>query len=149
MEKIEKLLQKLEDNPNNVDLLLQIAETYYDKEDFKNSIRFYQRITELDEENEKAYFNLGAIYGKLALEDIQVDEYWEDHTDEEDFFENAIKNYMNCVEINPENKYAYNNLAIIYDALDWQDKAKEMIEKSLEIDPGQDDLRDMLNELEL
>lgn len=149
MEKIEKLLEKLENNPRNVNLLEDIAEVYYDEGNYKEAIEYFKRITEIEEENEEAYFNLGVIYGKLALEDIQVDEYWENHTDEEDFFENSIKNYLNCIEINPKNKYAYNNLAVLYDALDWTDKAKEMIEKSLEIDSDQDDLRDMLDELEL
>lgn len=146
---IEKKLEKLSNNPKDLDLLEEIADYYMDGNKYKKVIKYYERIREIDEDNENAYFNLGVIYGKMALQDIEIDEYWEDKTDEEDFFENAVKNYLICIELNPENKYAYNNLAILYEAFDWQDKAKEMIDKSLEIDPDQDDLKELRDELEL
>jgi len=148
MEKIEKLLKEFRNNPRNINLLFDISNYYFDNDDYTSAIKFLNKILKIDPENEEAFLNLGIIYGKLALEDITLDEYWEDHTDEENLFENAIKNYLNCIEINPKNKTAYNNLAVIYDALDWNDKAKEMIEKSLEIDPNQKELKEMLDELE-
>ena len=82
-----------------------------------------------------------------ALADGAREELWEDKTDEEDFFENAIKNYLKATELNPDNAHAWNNLGILYKALDWDDKAAEAFERSLKIDPGQKDIMELLNEL--
>ncbi|HOO60455.1 MAG TPA: tetratricopeptide repeat protein [Candidatus Mcinerneyibacteriales bacterium] len=115
--------------------------------DLKKAVELFEKASVMLPDDAELYYNLGVAYGELALEDVAREELWEDKTDEEDFFENAIKNYLKSTELNPDNTHAWNNLGILYKALDWDDKAAEAFERSLKIDPGQKDIMELLNEL--
>lgn len=115
--------------------------------DLKKAVELYEKASVLLPDDAEIYYNLGVAYGELALEDVAREELWEDKTDEEDFFENAIKNYLKATELKPDNAHAWNNLGILYKALDWDDKAAEAFERSLKIDSGQKDIMELLNEL--
>jgi Flp pilus assembly protein TadD len=115
--------------------------------DLKKAVELFEEASVMLPDDAELYYNLGVAYGELALEDVAREELWEDKTDEEDFFENAIKNYLKSTELNPDNTHAWNNLGILYKALDWDDKAAEAFERSLKIDPGQKDIMELLNEL--
>ncbi len=132
---------------NDMEKLSELAYFYADKGDLKKAIEMFEKIVKLDAEDSEAFYNLGVAYGKLAMEDIAKDELWEDKTDEEALFELAVKNYMNALELDPGNKHAHNNLGLLYETMEWTDKAVEEFEASLKIDPSQTDIEKLLKKL--
>lgn len=69
-----------------------LGDSYYNKKDYDNAIKAYQKVIELNPENYKAYYDLGLSYGK------------------KEEYDNAIEAYQKVIEINPENESAYTNL---------------------------------------
>ena len=147
MDKIKELRKKMEEAPDNIETILELAYAYAEKGDYKKAAKYYKKAVEKDEKNGEAYYNLGVLYGRIALKDISVDELWEDKSDEEVAFNSAVNYYLKAIEIDKKNYHAYNNLGILYKAFDWHDKAKECFEKSLEINPEQENIKELLKDL--
>ena len=129
---------------------IQLKEEAYqaaEKGDLHKAVELYEKASLLCSEDADIFYYLGVAYGELALRDISREELWEDKTDEEDYFENAVKNLLKAAEMAPKNYHAWNNLGLLYKALDWDDKAAEAFERSLKIEPGQEDIMEILNDL--
>ncbi len=139
--------KKVEDNPGDAGALSELAYFYADRGELGKAIGTYEKLVEIDPDNAEAFYNLGVAYGRLALEDIAVEILWEDKTDEEDYLENAVKNYLRSLEIDPANIHARNNLGLLYKAMDWPDKAAEEFELSLKTEPDQPEIRKLLDEV--
>ena len=118
-----------------------------EKEEFAEAIRMLGQAIELDAEQPDAHYNLAVIYGLLAMSDLKVEDYFEDHVDEEILLQNAIEGYQSVLELDDKHVAAHNNLATIYALHGERDLAVHELDLSLEIDPDQPDVREQLDEL--
>ena len=119
-----------------------------EQQQFAEAIRTLEQAVELDDERVDAHYNLAVVYGLLAMSDLAVEEYFEDHVDEEIFLQNAIEEYQRVLEIDDTHLAAHNNLATIYALHGERDLAIHELELSLQLDPEQPDAREQLDELQ-
>ncbi|PNV74441.1 tetratricopeptide repeat protein [Leptospira inadai] len=117
---IDALHKGLKYNPNNLDLLFQLAETYYNRGDLLAAEETYRRIVDStpgDSFTETALINLGVILD-------QMERYGEAVT------------YLNRVlDINPKNAKAYYNLGLVYKHTGNGVQSIENFRKSAYLDP--------------
>lgn len=118
-----------------------------DKE-FAEAIRLLELAAELDESQPDAFYNLGVVYGLLAMSDLNHEDYFEDHVDEEILLQNAIEYYQRAIEAEPCHVPAHNNLATIFALHGERELALHELEVSLELEPNQPDIRQQLEELQ-
>lgn len=91
----ESYLKALENNPNDPDLLLKVAnltQSYF-KDDLKTAIDCYSKLLELVEDNSKFYYELGHLYLK-----------------KEDFI-NSVNAFSMAIEKDYDNPFYHNALA--------------------------------------
>ncbi len=122
---------------------VQLAED----EEFGKAIQALRRAIELDGELADAHYNLAVVYGLLAMGDFDVEEFLDDRVDEEMLFQNAIDEYQRVQEIDPDHIATHNNLGTIYALHGERDLALHELERSIELDPDQPEIREQLEEL--
>ena len=106
-----------------------------------------RRAVELRPEDAEAHYNLGVLYGMLCMEDLKVEEFFEDHSDEEIVMARAIHHYELAVQFDPEFFHAYNNLATLHAIHGSYKLAVQALDESLRINPDQPDVKEELAEL--
>ncbi len=84
----------------------------------ETAIKYYEKVIEINPNNETAYYNLGFICQK------------------QNNLETAIKYYEKVIEINPNNERSYYGLGIIYHQKDQLEKAIDYYKKVIKIDPN-------------
>lgn len=75
-EGIEEIEQKLQEDPNNPDLLDWLAFMYYSNNQMDRAIEIYQRALNLNYENETQHYYLGNSFYKMSNIDRAIEE-WE------------------------------------------------------------------------
>ena len=65
---IPEQLKKVQDNPNNIEFILELAESYKASDKIEDAITQYERLAELDPDNPKWYITLGNLYQKTMPE---------------------------------------------------------------------------------
>ncbi|PJZ77315.1 anaphase-promoting complex, cyclosome, subunit 3 [Leptospira neocaledonica] len=121
---INALQKGLKYNPNNLDLLFQLAETYYNRGDLLAAEETYRRIVDStpgDSFTETALLNLGVVLD-------QMERYGE-----------AITYLNRVLDLNPKNAKAYYNLGLVYKHTGNGTQAIENFRKSSYLDP--DDIK--------
>ncbi len=108
-----------EDDRRRQELLRFLAEIYRKAKDYPNAIEVMHKVVELDPENDRVYFSLGALYDESKDKDKTIE-------------------YMRkAVELNPDNASALNYLGYTYAELGVElDRAEELIVRALEIAPN-------------
>lgn len=117
---------------------------------YEESIGYFKRALEIDPKYTASYREMANVYNEIgeadkALETYQkvIDlkpEYWEGYKDLGTYhltngnFNEAIRNFGQVVTITPNNSKAFSNLGIAYFYKGDNDRAREMFEKSLELD---------------
>ena len=96
------------------------AENLYNKEQYSTAIPFLELSLAIDENNDKAWAELGNIYYNLGN------------------YDEAISNYSKSIELNPENDYVYNNLGIAYYNLKNYNGALNAYNEALKLNPKYD-----------
>lgn len=91
--RIQKLLQKLAENPNDTEAWLSLGKRYFLSSQFEEAIRCYQALLEQDPRNVSAYYNLGVAF--LAQK----------------MTEQAKAAFQKVLELDPNNKAAQEELA--------------------------------------
>jgi tetratricopeptide (TPR) repeat protein len=140
-EKVEELNQKLENNPDDTEVIIQLADAYYEKsyvtsqlnvneyqQDLKNAMELYQKVS-VDHED-----------AELMLKLATTAFYYGESTVAEQTFQDLLKR-------EPENVdalYGY-GVFLLYDKGDHQ-KAKENWEKAITLTTDEK-VRDTLNEM--
>ena len=119
-----------------------------EQEDFAQAIPVLQQAIALDDDRIDAHYNLAVVYGLLAMGDLSVEEYFEDHVDEEILLQNAIEEYQRVLETDPTHVPAHNNLATVFALHGERELAIQELQCSLDIDPEQPEVREQLAELQ-
>ena len=60
--RIQKLLQKLAENPKDTETLLALGKGYFLGSQFDDAVRCYQALLEQDPRNASAYYNLAVAF---------------------------------------------------------------------------------------
>ncbi len=108
-----------EDEGRRRELFRFLAEIYRNAEDFPKAIEAMHTVVELDPENDRVYFALGALYDESKDKD------------------NTIEYMRKAIELNPDNAAALNYLGYTYAELGVElDRAEELIVRALEISPN-------------
>ncbi|UCE17303.1 MAG: tetratricopeptide repeat protein [Gemmatimonadota bacterium] len=145
--RIEELEKRLEAEPENVDVMVELASLYGERNEIRKAVDLLEQILGIDPENTTAHYNLGVCYFKVLKSDLEVSEIWEDKADDEEFFELAIVAFQRALELDSEFVEAYNNLGTLYALRGWNEEAKEQWKRSLELNSNQPEIRENLANL--
>jgi len=132
---------------DDYDQLVSLGVELAEREQFSEAIEVLRQAIGLDEEGVAAHYNLAVLYGLLAMGDLRVEDYFEDHVDEQILLQNAIEEYQRVLEIDPAHLSSHNNLATIFALHGEADLAIQELECSLGLDPEQPEAREQLAEL--
>jgi len=144
---IDELEKKLDSEPENVEVLIELASLYGEENEIRKAVDLLEQALGIDPENATAHYDLGVCYLKVLKSDLEVSDIWEDKADDEEFFELAIVAFQRALEIDPEFVEAHNNLGTLYALRGWNDQAREQWERSLQINPDQPEIRQDLASL--
>jgi tetratricopeptide (TPR) repeat protein len=109
---------------NTAVIFVGVAQYYLNQNNLDEAVNYYKEAVSLDEKNEDA---------KLGYSDVLV-QVGDKYIDDEDY-RKAKKEYLEAIQVNPENSSAYAGLGEVYDSTDEDDLAIENYEKALSIDP--------------
>ncbi len=112
-------------HPENAQLRLMLAEAYYFQENMDEAQRVVEPVTENATYAAAAY----ELLGRIAFE-------------KEDF-ENALKYFTSLTEENPENRFGWLFLAVIYNRQNKFEQSSNVLENALNILPRDADLLSM------
>lgn len=123
----EKAVEK---DPNNIVYLTELAVTHYKLKNYDKSTEIYSKIISLEKDNVIAYNSIGNNYY------IKKD------------YANAETYFRKAMEINPYSIPSYNNLALMLDELGKKQDAINVINKGLEMNENNTELKITLRILE-
>ena len=104
----------VEKNPDNVTYLTELAHTHYQLKNYDEAIKAYDRLIEMDGENEGSYSNsIGNIYN------IRKE------------YERAEFYFRAAIEKNPKLSVVYNNLALMLEEEGKKDEAVAVLEEGI------------------
>ncbi|KQC15197.1 MAG: hypothetical protein APR63_12510 [Desulfuromonas sp. SDB] len=128
--KIEQFEKMLEKDPDNKEILTELGMEYLNQENYELAEKTWKKAGNLG--SSEAMYNLGVLYGMVYLQDIAEDELWEDHSDEEMWFEKAEIAYQDALDIDPKNIHAMKNLATLYMERGQREDALTLLKKILQ-----------------
>ena len=153
-ESLEHYHQALMINDKNPQLLFLIGTAYLQKNNFINSITFFEKTINIDPNNLGAYNNLGGalqnlkqykkaieIYKKLLVINPNFSDGYNNigkcfvHLKD---YNNASKYFEKAISLNSDDYIAYNNLGLIEKEFSNFNKALKHFEKSIEINKNYD-----------
>lgn len=115
---ISHLEESAENVPDNADIWSQLANAYYETQDYRKSIEAYLKLITLVEDKSAPYQDLGVVYRRDGQ------------------FDRSIEAFEKAVEHNPENYQALFNIGVVYyHDLDDEAGAKKTWEKVAEVKP--------------
>ncbi|MGB8957755.1 MAG: protein kinase [Candidatus Aminicenantales bacterium] len=163
-EETESLTKKRPVNPDAYDLYLKamliVDASYGFRESIEKSLQYFEQAIKIDQDFALGYAGMAWAYDNLCLQ-ISPREAWPKakvaaekalslddslvlaHVvlgDMKTFYEwdweGGEKAYRRALELNPNYAYAYNDFAILLDALGKDDEAVRQAERALELDPN-------------
>ncbi|MBN1434507.1 tetratricopeptide repeat protein [Candidatus Fermentibacterales bacterium] len=143
----EQLIDEVARDPSNPDKKLALARKYIEEHAPARALPLIEETLSLDEDNPHAFLALGLCWGLAIMKEMPIREIWGREMDEEIMVERAIDAFERALEIDPELVLAYNSLARIYTVRGQDEEAEEMLNQSLNVDQGQIDVLEALQEL--
>ncbi len=148
-ESLELYHQALKINDENPQLFFLIGTAYLQKNNFIDSITYFERTINLDRNNLGAYNNLGGALQSLKKYEKAIDIYKKLLLIKPNFsdgynnigaclvhlkdYNNASKHFEKAISLNPKDYVAYNNIGLIEKEFSNFNKALESFKKSIEI----------------
>ena len=111
--------QGLEIEPNNVDILNQLASIYFQQEKWSDCENILLNAYKLTQEDDTIITNLGALYSNLEQ------------------YQKAQKYLQEALKINPTNDIAWNNMGVIHQEKHDFELAHNYFKKAKEINPNE------------
>lgn len=93
-------------NKKNPSLYYNLGVLYFNKENYKTALLFFQQAIKLNNDFSQAHYNLANCY-------FQISDY-----------KNSIKFYKKAINLNPKFSDAYYNIYVVYDLLGKKKEAK-------------------------
>jgi tetratricopeptide repeat protein len=151
--------------PNSITGHKNLAKLYEKEEKYELALEEYERVYELDPENQDIYLKIGKLYGNVgrANEAIGIlsellkkkPDYYEasmalaDILNSRNEFKEAVQVYMLALKYRPADYDLYYNLGMTYTLLNDFSKAKECYEKAAQINSDLYHARYSLGQLNL
>jgi len=117
--KISTLQSQILNNPDDLQLLVELATLLSEKNHHPQSIILWEKILIQQPHNPEVHYNLANAYYHLQE------------------YEKASYEYQFAIHLSPNHSNSYNNLASIFAFYDNIDKAEELYKKSLELNSKQ------------
>lgn len=115
---IRHLKESLDEEPNNPDTWSQLANAYYEIQDYPQSIEAYRKVIALVDEKSTVYQDLGVVYRRDGQ------------------FEKSIEAFEKAVADNPDNLQALFNIGVVqYHDLDDEAGARKTWQKVADLKP--------------
>lgn len=111
----------------NIDTMMKLAVSYYNKKEYENSLKNYEKILELEEQNFTAHNGMANVYRDTKE------------------YEKAEKSYRRAIEINIKYALAYSNLALMFIDIGKKDEAKNIIKEGRSQIPDSMELKNIEN----
>ena len=143
----ELLRERLRQNPNDTDLIKQLAGLYKEQGKRDEALSLYRIALENNPTDTNAIEKLGELYAELGQREQAIKEWskiTQSHPDQpyrhqqlgaiytsNQMYEEAIENYETALRLNPKSAYLYRQLADIYKIQGKIDKAVETYLKAL------------------
>lgn len=125
MDMINRMMQRLQENPDDREALRRLAETFSAMRAWERANGFWQRLVALEEDNQQARQQLAMTY-------FQMEKY-----------DRAAAELKTVLESDPGAHYAHFNLGILYaHYLDAPDKAVEHLRSVIQASQAPDSLRE-------
>jgi cytochrome c-type biogenesis protein CcmH/NrfG len=128
--RLETLLEKADDNPEDSKILVDIGNIYFDTNNFAQGLIYYQKALKLDPENVEVLIDAGVCFFNIGN------------------INRAKQNFEAALEIDPNHPVGLYNLGVVYSNLGNHEKAAELWHKILEVAPASpqaEAIRQMLN----
>ncbi len=135
--KFERLEKKVAQEPKDAQLRMDYGIALAESGQPGAAAEQFEDAIKLDGMLAEAHYNLGVLYGRCLLHDLALDEHWEDVSDEEILFENALLFYTKALKLDPKMTRALNNLARLHAVTGRTDEARAYFEESLAVNPRQ------------
>jgi tetratricopeptide (TPR) repeat protein len=117
-EHISHLKESIEKDPNNAEMWEQLANAYYETQDYPKSIDAYLQLITLVDEKSPVYQDLGVVYRRDGQ------------------FEKSIEAFKKAIADNPDNIQALFNIGIVqFHDLDDEAGAKKTWQKVADVKP--------------
>ena len=117
-EHISHLKESLEKDPKNTEMVAQLANAYYETQDYQQSIDTYLQLVTMVDEKSTVYQDLGVVYRKDGQ------------------FEKSVEAFENAIAQDPTNLHALFNIGIVqFHDLNDQAGAKKTWEKIAAVKP--------------
>lgn len=131
---------------SDVDTVVEEGEEMIDAGEYDKAIAHYSRAIEVFPDNALVHYGLGfAAFSKLR-EDAAELELWEDDADMVELYEQAMAGFDEAIELNPEHTPSLNLMGALYRLRENYDMAINTWERSLDIDPDQDEVEKDIKE---
>ena len=117
-EKIKQLKYALEKDPQNMDILVQLGNNYFDTDQHYASIDSYKKALEINPDMPNVLVDLGIMYRRTDKIDL------------------ALEMFNKAIEVDPKHSFAHSNRGIVYkyDLKEYQ-KAIDNFKKFIELAP--------------
>lgn len=131
------------ENPE-LNTILEKADQLASSGSFDEAIEALDGAVEKFPESVLAHYNLGVVYYMRLREDLDHVEVWEDYADEQGYYEEAVSEFQQTLDLDPDFVPALNNLGNLYALKEMWEEAIEQWEHSLEVNPDQPEISDSL-----
>lgn len=105
LQRVKEIKSALDADPKNVDLSRELANTYYDMNDWSQAVAWYEKVVSQKKDDPNLLTDLGSCYRNLGK------------------FDKAAEMYEAAQKISPQHPQSLLNLTILY-AFDLKDAAK-------------------------
>lgn len=117
---------RLEKNSSDVDSLVKLGNIYFMLRDFDQAIENYDRALKIDKHCDAAYFGRGMALGRQG------------------FIKEGIKDLTVYIQRHPSSSLAYTKRGVRHLWIDEQEKARQDLEKAIELNPKNAEAHDDL-----
>jgi Flp pilus assembly protein TadD len=114
----DEVKRKLQESPNDVDLLYHLAELYDRNAQYKEAIDTYSKVIKLKPGMGYAYFKMATAYDRMNNPS------------------DAVKTFREAIKYIPKNPTLYNNMGVAYGKLGKYDEEVESLKKAIQLRPN-------------
>jgi tetratricopeptide (TPR) repeat protein/predicted RNA-binding Zn-ribbon protein involved in translation (DUF1610 family) len=120
LSKINELKSLIDKNPNDSNLILELANLRFDAGFFEEAAKNYQQYLSIQPKNPDARIDMAVCFYNLQQ------------------FDRAEAEVLEALKFSPKHQTGYLNLGVIYLAKQNMEKAKEWFNKAVELNPNSD-----------
>jgi len=113
----DEVKRKLQENPNDADLLYRLADLYDRNFQYKEAIDAYKKVIKVKPDMAYAYFKMGSVYDRMNNPS------------------EAGKAFKEAQKYMPKNPVLYNNMGVAYGKLGKYEEEVESLKKAIRLRP--------------